>query len=513
MADRMQIDDPAGVLRAFMRENFRAFLRKAYPSIRGGEPLLWNWHLDAIAYQLARIESGLTQRLLVTMPPRNLKSITISVAWVAWMLGRDPRRNFVCVSYSNELSAKLARDCRSLMQTAWYRELFPRTVVSSSRSASVDFETTMGGGRLATSITGTLTGRGGDIIIIDDPIKPEEANSDTTREAVNQWFQSTLASRLNDKASGSIVTVMQRLHQYDLAGTLLEAGGWDQLSLPAIALRDEVIPTGSKRTHIRKEGDVLHPERESLAVLEQVKASMGSMLFAAQYQQDPVPAAGNMVKAEWLLYYPPTFEPVPPGQIVQSWDTATKEGIHNDFSVCITAHVHRSEVRILDVFRRRLAFPDLKRHTIRLAREFRTQALLIEDQASGQQLIQTLRQEQPQGMPLPIARKPEGDKISRMAGATGQIEAGQLMLPEDASWLAEFKAEILGFPSVRHDDQADALTQLMNWVLRNDPVAGIDCFGAPILFIGDEYGWIQEIGGDNDGTWHAPGEHEDYHDL
>lgn len=467
-----EADDPRSLLVELMREDFTAFLRKAYSWVRGGERIAWNWHIDAIAYQLERVRSGPLRRLLVTMPPRNLKSLTISVAWIAWMLGRDPRLNFVSVSYSSELAGKLARDCIALMTAPWYRELFPRTVLSPRRTASGDFETTYGGGRLATSITGTLTGRGGDIIVIDDPIKPEEANSETTREFVNNWFRSTLASRLNDKESGALICVMQRLHEHDLAGTLIEAGGWDQLSLPAIATEEEVIRLPRGLVHRRRAGDVLHPMRESMVVLEQQRAAMGSAAFEAQYQQQPLPATGNLVQVDWLCDYPATFEPMSSGHIVQSWDTATKDGVQNDWSVCITAHVRHAEVRIIDVFRRRLTFPELKRHCVQLARKHCVQTLLVEDAASGAQLIQTLRAEQPARVPLPIACRPEGDKYSRMAGSTGQIEAGQLMLPAEAPWLATFKAELLGFPNSRHDDQVDALSQLLGWVLRRQQRRG-----------------------------------------
>ena len=261
--------------------------------------------MEAIAHQLDRVANGDNLRLIVTIPPRNGKSKTISVIWVAWMLGQDPTRNFVCVSYSNELSGKLARDCLSIMQSHWYRELFAHTVISVRRSAAMDFETTRGGGRLATSVTGTLTGRGGDTIILDDVIKPEEANSDTTRNAVNDWYQSTLASRLNDKASGAIILVMQRLHQYDLAGMLLEAGGWYQLRLPAIATEDEVIPLPRGRRYLRRAGELLHPAREPQYVIEALRAAMGSTAFAAQYQQDPVPATGNIIDAGWFGAYDP----------------------------------------------------------------------------------------------------------------------------------------------------------------------------------------------------------------
>ena len=287
MVRRPQPDNPAMLLNELLRRDFAAFARKAWAWISAGEPMKWNWHLDAIAHQLARVAKGENLRLIVAIPPRNGKSKMISVIWIAWMLGHDPRLNFVGVSYSNELSGKLARDCLSVMQAPWYRQLFPGTIISAKRSAAMDFETTAGGGRLATSITGTLTGRGGDIIVIDDAIKPDEANSETTRKSVNEWYRSTLASRLNDKSTGAILLVMQRLHQYDLAGMLIEAGGWEQLKLPAIAVEDQIIALTRGRVHIRHVGDLLHPEREPIEVLEAFKAAMGSLTFAAQCQQDP----------------------------------------------------------------------------------------------------------------------------------------------------------------------------------------------------------------------------------
>jgi predicted phage terminase large subunit-like protein len=415
-------------LPAFMaelvRNDFASFVIGAYPNLRGGADLLPNWHLDAIAFELQRVFDGISHRLLVTLPPRNLKSLMMSVMWVAWCLGRNPRMNFVCVSYASELSKKHARDCRHLMQTAWYRKLFPRTVIAG-RSAAHDFETAQGGGRLATSVGGTLTGRGGDIIILDDPINPLEANSDTQRQAVNDWYASTLASRLNNKQKGAIITVMQRLHQYDLAGLLIERGDWSHLSLPAIATESVAIPLTRGRIHYRKEGEVLHPAHESKDALEIIRRDMGSSYFNAQYQQAPVPAGGNILKLHWFKTYDPNFNPFAYGRIVQSWDTASKDGQANDFSVGITAHIHNSKVIILDVFRRKMEFPELKREVLRLARQWRTQALLIEDAASGMHLIQQLRAEEPHGIPLPIARKPDGDKVSRMHGVSGQIEAGQ----------------------------------------------------------------------------------------
>ena len=477
-----QADDPQTVYDELLKRDFGLFLRKSFPVIAGGAELAWNWHLHAIAYQLSRVENSDICRLLVTLPPRNLKSISISVAWVAWMLGKDPTLNFVCVSYSGELGGKLARQCRTIMEQSWYRRIFPGTVISAKRSATYDFETTAGGGRHTTSISGTLTGRGGDIIIIDDPIKPDEALSETTRENVNDWYRTTLSSRLNDKANGAIICVMQRLHAYDLAGLILEDGGWEHLNLPAIATEDESVPLCYGQLWHRREGDILHPERESAETLADLKSQMGSAVFSAQYQQDPVPPHGNMVEQEWLQNYSAPLAQSLPGQIIQSWDTASKDGINSDWSVCITAHVKGRDVYILDVYRKRLTFPELKKQVIRLAEFHKVQVLLIEDAASGTQLIQELRHGNNFEVPRPRPQKPEGDKVTRLAGVTAMIEAGQLHLPEQASWRADFESELLGFPSAKYDDQVDALSQLLNWVRKRPAPIRTDADVSKMLF-------------------------------
>lgn len=201
--------DPKAFLQELRRRDFPAFLDRAWTHISGGQFLDHNWHIDALAHQLERVTRGDSRRLLVNIPPRNGKTNIVSIAWVAWMLGQNPSLNFICVSYANEqLSGKLARDCLSIIQSSWYRELFPRTIISPKRSASLDFETSRGGGRLSTSVGGTLTGRGADFLILDDVIKPEDANSETVRNSVNEWFRTTLVSRLNDNWKGRKVEVI-----------------------------------------------------------------------------------------------------------------------------------------------------------------------------------------------------------------------------------------------------------------------------------------------------------------
>lgn len=483
-------ENPAAFLRELQRRVFLAFLDRAWLHICGGAMLMPNWHIDALAFRLGLVASGASKRLMINLPPRNGKSNIVSIAWVAWMLGQDPSRNFVCVSYSGELSAKLGRDCLSIMQSHWYRELFPRTVISNRR-ASYDFETTAGGGRLSTSVGGTLTGRGGDIIILDDVIKPEDVHSLTVREAVNEWYRRTLVSRLNDKTTGAIICVMQRLHQYDLPGMLLEGGSWNHFALPAVAEVDANIRLTRGRIHHRKRGDVLHPEREPLEVLNELKAAMGSAPYAAQYQQAPVPELGNLFKADWLKTWSPGFDPESHGEIIQSWDTAIKTADDNAFSVCVTALMRGKQVFLLDVWRGRLEYPDLKRKVIELAQLHRAQTLLIEDKASGQQLIQDLRAETNQGVPDPIAQTPDKDKFSRAQGTSSMVEAGQLLLPPEAHWLGEFKGEVLAFPSGKFDDQVDAFSQLLDWV-RSKWMYPSPSNAGPIL-------WSEEDGYSDDG--------------
>lgn len=452
--------DDRAIYAVLLRRDFSFFLRHAFSVIGGEGAYRHNWHIDAIAHELELARCGGNRRLIVTMPPRHLKSTTISIAWVAWMLGHNPALRFITISYGSELAEKQGRDTLKILADPMVRRAFPR--LHLARCSAMDFETSEGGGRLSTSLGGVLTGRGADFIIIDDPTKSKDAASQAVRESDKAWLLNTLMTRLNDLEKGVIILVMQRLHEGDLVGVLHERGGWKELMLPAIAQRDERIAIGSGRYYQRREGHALHSSRQSLAVLEKQRREMGSANFAAQFLQQPVPAAGNLVRADWLQTCRQPLEDTPsPARIIQSWDTASKNSPDSDWSVCVTAHVHRRQVRILDVFRRRLLFPDLLRHAIRLAREYCPHKLLIEDLSSGTQLIQSLRSNTPDGVPRPLAQKPEGDKVSRLAGVSAMIEAGQLFLPEDAPWLAEFKAELLGFPNTRHDDQVDALSQLL----------------------------------------------------
>jgi hypothetical protein len=349
-------------LQHFLRTDFNVFLEKTFCTVSPGQPYYPNWHLEAIAYALERVARGEVKRLIILMPPRNLKSIAASVALPAWLLGQDPTQRIICVSYSSDLANKHARDCRAVMVAPWYQGAFPLTRLDPSKNAETEFATTRRGFRLATSTGGTLTGRGGNILIIDDPLKPTEAQSELRRQDCVQWYANTLLSRLDDKTNGAIVLVMQRLHLDDLAGYLMEQGGWEVLELPAVADVPQVIPIGPQRFHHRAAGEVLHPERESLRVLEQLKVEMGTYDFSAQYQQAPVPPDGNMIRWEWfrIVKEPP---PLLEGSVlVQSWDTASTTGELADYSVGVTARLDKTgDIFVLDVVRGRWAFPRCRR--------------------------------------------------------------------------------------------------------------------------------------------------------
>ena len=346
-----------GQFDAILRQDFGSFIDKCFYELNGGRPYLRNWHIEALADQLERCRLGENKRLITTQPPRSLKSLIASIAWPAFILGHDPTKRVIGVSYSSDLAIKLARDFRQIVTSDWYRRIFPRTI--STKDTETEFETSCGGGRLAVSIGGTITGRGGDYIIIDDPLKAEEALSKSAREKVNDYFRNTLYSRLNSKVTGVIVLVMQRLHEDDLAGRLLKQGGWVHLNLPAIATRDERIAIGNGRFFDRQEGDVLHPAREPREALEQIERTLGIRHFPAQYQQAPVPETGNLIHSDWLRYYdtPPTRTDTT--RVIQSWDTAMKgEQIH-DFSVCTTWLTHKGNHYLLDVVRRQCGYPAL----------------------------------------------------------------------------------------------------------------------------------------------------------
>jgi predicted phage terminase large subunit-like protein len=445
-------------LNAILRNDFAYFAQRCFLTLNPARTFQENWHIEAIARHLELVRLGKLRRLIINIPPRSLKSTLCSVAFAAFVLGHDPTKRIIVASYSHELAAKFANDCRTIMQSKWYRSLFPGTRISRTKNTETEVVTTRHGCRLAVSVGGTLTGRGGDILVIDDPIKPHDAYSDLLRGAVNDWFPTTALPRLDDKRRGAIVIVMQRLHWDDPTGRLLRTSDdWKLLSLPAIAERNERIQIGNDRYHFRKAGDVLHPQREPLEELKRLRIELGSEIFSAQYQQNPAPPGGNMIKREWVARFEDPPVCTSSTYVLQSYDTASKDGRQNDWSVCLTFYVIDGKYQLVDVLRGRFDYPTLKTQAIAHARRHGPTKILIEDSGVGTALVQEL---QNAGLPA-VGIKVEQNKVTRMAIQSAKVENGRLLLPRSAAWLQNLEAELFAFPGSPNDDQVDALAQAL----------------------------------------------------
>jgi predicted phage terminase large subunit-like protein len=464
-----KLDRP--LLNAVLRQSFDAFVHKTFNTLSPGQTFVPGWHIRALTYQLERVRQGEIKRLVVNMPPRSLKSLTASVAFPAFILGHDPTRRIICASYSGELAYKHSNDFRAILASSWYQGIFPGTRIGPYKDSETEIELTRRGFRLATSTFGTLMGRGGDLIVVDDPLKSIDALSETKRTAANEWFRNTLLSRLDDKRTGAIVIVMQRVHLDDLTGFVLgQSDDWTVLSLPAIAESFESIPLSMGQFHERRPGEALSPEREPKAVLERLRLELGSDLFWAQYQQTPVPPGGAMIKRHW----PRRYTELPPASSgsfwIQSWDTAQKGGPENDWSACSTwLNTNENEWYLVDVWRGRVDYPTLKVKLQELAKQWNVHQVLVEEAGTAIGLLDELRY-RVRGL---TEIKPDRDKVTRMAIASAVFEAGQIFFPERAPWLAELEAELFSFPASRHDDQVDTISQVLNhakssslWMLR-----------------------------------------------
>ena len=314
------------------------------------------------------------------------------------------------------------------------------------------FATTAGGAYYAVGRGGALTGRGANLLLIDDPLKDyAEANSEVIRQSLHDWYSSVAYTRLYSGAA--IILVSTRWHEDDLAGRLLrESGGeeWHVLRLPAIAEVDESF---------RRAGEPLWPAKFPLKTLEQIRRDIGDAAFVSLYQQRPAAAEGAVFNRNWwqFYHYPPTCK-----RIVQSWDTAFKSGLQNDYSVCSTWGVLENGYYLLSLSRVRVDFPEQTRLVGSLGREWKAIAILVEDAASGQGAqIQELRHES--ALPI-IPVKVDSNKLARAYAITPMIEAGRVFLPKSAPWLNDYVDELAAFPNGVHDDAVDSTTQALNYL-------------------------------------------------
>jgi len=439
--------------------------------------MLWNWHLDLICEHLELVTAGACQSLVINIPPRYMKSLLVTVMWPCWEWARRPELRYMFASYSQSLSTDHSVNRRAILASEWYRKGMlehwgqPEFELADDQNLKTQYANNARGRMIATSVSGTATGQGGDRVVIDDPVNPRQASSAIQREEANRLWDQTFSSRLDDKSGGAFVIVMQRLHQADLTGHVLAEGGWTHLCIPGIAERDEDVTFPSGRVVHRDADSILWPERESVEQVAVVKRRLGSYGFAGQYQQRPTAAEGGMVKRPWIKFWThELLQDDDPAHVVllptnltghrQSWDMGLWGRTRNDYTVGLVGARLGANAYVLDCDRRRLDLPGcisaLKAMT---AKWPQTGRKVIENAANGAEIVIKLQA----SVPGLIAKSPKGDKEARMAAITPYIESGNVFFPHprEAGWVSECIEELLTFPFAEHDDFADALSQLI----------------------------------------------------
>jgi predicted phage terminase large subunit-like protein len=428
-------------------------------------PFVPGWHIDAIAEHLEAITRGQIRNLLITIPPRHTKSTIVSVAWPSWEWIDHSQRRWLFASYAESLAIRDNVRSRRLIQSTWYQDNWgERFQFAGDQNEKRRVETDRGGHRIAVGTGGSATGEGGDRLVIDDPHNVGEIESALVRKGTLDWFDQVWSTRANDPKTTAKVIIMQRSHCDDLAGHVLEQGGWEHLSIPAEYEGDSRKTVIGWRDPRTEEGELAWPERFGPAEIAEAKRTLGSFAYAGQYQQRPVPAAGGVWKRHWFRFYrrvdrPPKFD-----MAAASWDCAFKDLRSSDY-VCGQLWARKgADFYLLDQVHGRLDFPA----TLQAIRGLNARAncpvnaVLIEDKANGSAVLSVLKKEIP-GM---IAVNPEGGKEGRAAAVAPMIEAGNVLLPmaEEQPWVEDALLEFCTFPAAKHDDRVDAASQALLWL-------------------------------------------------
>lgn len=419
-------------------------------------------HLEILAEYLEDIELGRLHRLLVEMPPRHGKSQLTSIFFPAWYLGQHPDRQLILTSYAATLAERFSRQARNLFADPLFP--FDARIAEDQKAAHAWGIAGERGGLIAAGVGGPVTGHGANLLIIDDPVKnAEEADSPAYREMVWDWYRSTAYTRL--ERPGAIVLTMTRWHDDDLAGRLLREaaqGGeqWEVLRLPALAESDDALG--------RAVDAPLWPRKYDVDDFTTIRRTVGARNWAALYQQSPVPDGGNIFRQAWWRSYPPNFGPQLQ-KVIQSWDTAFKDGDENDESACWTAGIGTDgRVYVLDVWHGRTTSAALigsqerpgiiAQHYAWFAQQGLTPAeVVIEDKGSGTTSVQMLALSN-SCLPL-VPQLPRGSKTERARAVTPFYEAGRILHPDGLPWVEEFQLQCERFPTGAHDDMVDAMTQ------------------------------------------------------
>jgi predicted phage terminase large subunit-like protein len=442
--------------------DFPSFCRRAWREIEPSKELQWAWFHELVAEWLQVCYEGETTRLIITMPPRALKSRLVSIFFPSWCWAKSPGQSFILVSYSDSLSEELNIVRRNLLTSRWFEETFGKIQFSADLNRREQFANVQGGHMIATSVEGTLTGKGSDYIICDDLLSPQQSYSDLERINSTRFFDSTLRSRLNSPTEGRIICISQRLHQSDLPGVLLEnePGVWEHVCLPMECEQDEeiVFPLSGRIVH-RKQGDLLHPQRWPESWCKKTKSTIGSFLWSSQFQQKPGIAGGSIFRNEWFQEYDKLPER---GRTIVSLDSAFSTRRTADYSAASVWLVHDGKYFLTWMWRGRVAFPELKKITENLYETWNPDIILVEEKGSGISLLQALKEE----TTLPVhGVQVDADKVSRAYAVTGLFESGRIYFPsKDKPWMADFLAELLLFPNSTFDDQVDCVTMALSYL-------------------------------------------------
>lgn len=410
--------------------------------------------LERFSEQVANQESP---RLMLFMPPRHGKSTLASVAFPAWHLGRHPDHEFISCSYSGSLAMNFSRKVRQLLREPVYKNVFEKSRLDKDSQSVESWQTTRGGGYVAAGVGGGITGKGANILVIDDPVKNrEDAESENNREATWDWYTSTAYTRLSP--GGGILVILTRWHDDDLAGKLLRqaedgADQWEVIKYPAIAEEDEKY---------RKVGESLHPERYNVDALEQIRKAIGPRDWSALYQQNPVSDEGDYFSRDMIRYY--DFDEIDTSHLNYycAWDLAIGQRDRNDYSVGIVVGVDEYDtLYVVDVVRGKYDGFELVEQILDLYETWRPSIVGIErghiEMALGPFLQKRTRERGLNEAYFKDLKVGKRDKEARARAIQGRMQQGMVYFPKDAIWTGPMVAELLRFPNGTHDDQVDAL--------------------------------------------------------
>ena len=467
------------------------FVKQSWHVVEPGIPFIASWHIETICEHLEAVSAGEIHRLLINIPPRHSKSTIVSVMWPAWEWLTDPAQKFLCASYSGNLSTRDNLKTRRLLQSPWYQERWGYMFsFAGDQNAKQRFENDKTGYRLATSVGGTATGEGGSRLILDDPHGAQAAQSEVMRESDLEWFDMVWSTRLNNPKTDAMVTVMQRLHERDISGHILEdIKGWEHICIPAEwdgKSRKTVLGPYDPR---KKKGELICPERFGAAEITMLKQLLGTYGTAGQLQQDPTPSEGGILKTSNFKLWPSSSGLPPFEYILQSYDCAFTEKTTGDPTACsvwaIFTHKGQRNAMLIDAWDEHLSYPDLRARAVKdwtteyggmtkdspYSRARRPDRILVEAKASGQSLLQDLRLAK---VPAVGYNPGQADKVSRAHQAAPTLELGLLWVPESGknpghpvSWAAAFLKQLGKFPVAEHDDYVDTFTQAIIY-FKND---------------------------------------------